>query len=70
MGAPCGLSLLELRAYLDEYGIEDKEERRRVIRFVTALDSTFLAHSYRQMSHKDKTKDADTPKRNRRKQGA
>lgn len=48
-GYPGGLSLVEIRAYLDEYEIEG-EERRRHLRYLAALDAEFLRVSAEQLS--------------------
>lgn len=47
-GYPSGLSLVEIRAYLDEYEIEGAE-RRRHLRFLAALDAEFLRISAEQL---------------------
>lgn len=41
--------MLEKVAYLDEQGIEDKDERRRALRFISALDTTYVSHYIAQL---------------------
>jgi hypothetical protein len=40
--SPCPLSLSDIRVYLDEYGIDGTDRRRRFIKLISALDNHWL----------------------------
>lgn len=61
-GFPSGIPFSELRAWLDEFGVEG-EERRRYIRFISALDAEFIKTSAAELSDRNKTGAAEEAKR-------
>ena len=46
--------MAEKVCYLNEFGTGDKEERRRFLRLVSALDSAYVAHHLERMKNERK----------------
>lgn len=67
MGMAVGfIPLEEMRAYLDIFGIEEAEERRRLVQYIQTLDQVFVEHQHKKSKEESPTTDPENTIRERR----
>lgn len=60
------ISLEEMRAYMDIFGVEEMEERRRLVQYMQALDRVFVDHQHKRDKEDSPTTDPENTIRERR----